>query len=186
MNASVMQRLKRVAALAPACLSSRVSSGAMLQKLYLNTYSHVIFRSIVNWLPWTKASVDKSLSWPRWLRSESLSSPFHHAVSVLSPCPRLQSRPAGPWFRLGSATTGGARSFSRSQVNAALGAAPALLLSSHTCLQTRGWAESSSSLVLPLAFVENIYSCCTVDKELLGCTLLRCSGFRHPKEIPCL
>lgn len=56
----------------------------------------------------------------------------HHLFTtlflVLSPCHCLQSCPAGPWFRLGSATTGGAHSFSRSQVNAALRTAPALLL----------------------------------------------------------
>lgn len=58
--------------------------------------------------------------------------------------------------------------------------------SSRRCLRTWGWGESWSSrgLVLPLAFVESVYSCCTVDKELLGCTLLWCSDFRHPNNSP--
>lgn len=65
----------------------------------------------------------------RRLGSESLSSPFDRAVFlVLSPCRCLQSRPAGLRFRLGFATTGGAHSFSRSQVNVVLRPASALLL----------------------------------------------------------
>uniref|UniRef100_A0A8C3U032 LIM and calponin homology domains 1 n=1 Tax=Catharus ustulatus TaxID=91951 RepID=A0A8C3U032_CATUS len=43
----------------------------------------------------SKATVDKSLSWPRWLRSESLSSPFHHTVSCFVSVPLPAELPRG-------------------------------------------------------------------------------------------
>lgn len=53
--------------------------------------------------------------------------------------------------------------------------------SSPRCLQLWDWGESwrSRGLFLPLTSVESVYSCCAVDKELLGYALLWCSGFRH-------
>lgn len=88
-------KTRGMAALASVCWSFHVSSGAMLQKQHLNTDSPCDLQVHCKLAAVGQSDCRQTPLWPRWLRSESLSSPFHHSVSCFVSVPLPAELPCG-------------------------------------------------------------------------------------------